>query len=106
MATSKLEKHIVNDIKKALTEKGAWVIKTHGSLHSAGLPDIIVCYEGYFIGIEVKRPETRHTVTARQQAFLDQIAQAGGVSGVAVSVDEALALVARVTEGGDSGLHL
>lgn len=96
MATSKLEKHIVNDIKKALTKKGAWVTKTHGSLHSAGLPDILACYKGYFIGIEVKRPETRHTVTPRQQAFLDQIQAAGGVSGVATSVDEALDLVELV----------
>ena len=91
--TSKLEKHIVADIKKALTEKGAWVTKTHGSLHSAGLPDILACYEGKFIAIEVKRPETRHTVTARQQAFLDQIAAAGGYVGVATSVDEALTIL-------------
>ena len=93
MVASKLEKHIVADIKKALTKKGAWVIKTHGSLHSAGLPDIIACYNGRFIGIEVKRPETLHTVTARQQAALDQIASAGGVSGVATSVQEALSLL-------------
>ena len=96
MPSSPLEKTIVNNIKKALTKKGAWVVKTHGSLHSAGLPDILVCYKGYFIGIEVKRPETRHTVTDRQQAFLDQIAEAGGVSGVAVSVEEALELLSRV----------
>jgi Holliday junction resolvase len=88
-----LEKDIVSKIKKALTEKGAYVIKTHGSLHSAGLPDIFVCYQGHFIGIEVKRPETRHTVTERQQANLDQIAAAGGTAGVATSVEEALRLV-------------
>lgn len=50
----------------------------------------MVCYRGLFIAIEVKRPETRHTVTDRQQAFLDQIAAAGGLAGVATSVDEAL----------------
>lgn len=91
--SSKLEKYIVADIKKALTAKGAWVTKTHGSLHSAGLPDILACYQGRFIGIEVKRPETRGTVTARQQAFLDQIEAAGGIVGVATSVEEALAIL-------------
>jgi len=90
---SPLEKDIVNAIKKALTENGAWVVKTHGSIHTAGLPDLLACYQGRFIAIEVKRPETRHTVTARQQAFLDAIADAGGTSGVAVSVEEALALL-------------
>lgn len=87
------EKQIVNAIKKALTERGAWVVKTHGSPHLAGLPDILCCYRGRFVAIEVKRPTTRHTVTARQQAFLDAIADAGGVVGVAVSVDEALAIL-------------
>lgn len=90
---SPLEKVIVDRIKKALTEKGAYVIKTHGSLHSAGLPDIVCCYEGRFIGIEVKRPETRHTVTERQQRNLDMIVDAGGGAGVATSVEEALAIL-------------
>ena len=90
---SPLEKDIVNAIKKALTKNGAWVVKTHGSIHTAGLPDLLVCYQGQFIGMEVKRPETRHTVTMRQQAFLDAIEAAGGTSGVVTSVEEALLLL-------------
>ena len=91
-----LEKDIVAKIKTALTAKGAYVVKTHGSLHSAGLPDIFVCYRGRFIGIEVKRPDTRHTLTERQARNLQQIEEAGGVAGVATSVEEALTLVASV----------
>jgi Holliday junction resolvase len=87
------EKDIVNAIKKALTREGAWVTKTHGSLYSSGLPDLIACYKGRFVGIEVKRPETRHTVTERQQAVLDRISAAGGLAGVATSVEEALAIL-------------
>ncbi len=90
-----LEKDIVNAIKKALTKNGAWVVKTHGSIHTAGLPDLLVCYQGQFIGMEVKRPETRHTVTMRQQAFLDAIEAAGGTVGVVTSVEEALKLIDR-----------
>lgn len=85
------EKDIVNAIKKALNEKGAWVVKTHGSPHLAGLPDILVCYQGRFIALEVKRPETRGTVTLRQQHFLDAISDAGGTAAVVTSVEEALA---------------
>ena len=88
-----LEKNIVNAIKKALITNGAWVVKTHGSIHTAGLPDLLVCYKGRFIGMEVKRPETRGTVTPRQQAFLDAIVSAGGTSGVVTSVDEAFSLL-------------
>lgn len=91
--SSTLEKDIVNAIKKALTQNGAWVVKTHGSIHTAGLPDLLACYQGRFIAMEVKRPSTRGTVTARQQAFLDAISEAGGTSGVVVSVEEALELL-------------
>lgn len=94
------EKDIVNAIKKALNERGAWVVKTHGSPHLAGLPDILCCYQGRFVAIEVKRPETRHTVTARQAAFLEAIAAAGGVVGVATSVEEALILLSEVEHHG------
>jgi Holliday junction resolvase len=87
------EKAIVNAIRKALQEKGAWVFKTHGSPSLAGLPDIIACYQGRFIGIEVKKPTTRNTVTLRQQAVLENIAYAGGTAGVATSVEEALSLL-------------
>ena len=89
------EKAIVNAIKKALKERGAWVTKTHGSPYSVGLPDIIACYEGRFIGIEVKKPTTRNTITLRQQATLDMITQAGGIAGVATSVEEALVLLVQ-----------
>ena len=88
-----LEKDIVKAIRKELESRGAFTMKTHGSPMSAGYPDILVCYRGRFVAIEVKRPTTRHTVTARQQAFLDAIAAAGGAVGVAVSVDEALAIL-------------
>jgi hypothetical protein len=90
------EKQIVNKIKLALQERGAWVVKTHGSPHLAGLPDILVCYRGRFIALEVKKPDTRGTVTPRQQAFLDQIAAAGGYVDVPVSVTEALTVLDRV----------
>lgn len=50
--------------------------------------------DGRIIAIEVKRPATRNTVTEEQRAYLDQVAAAGGVAGVACSVEDALAIVA------------
>jgi len=89
------EKDIVNRIKVAMQERGAWVIKTHGSPNLAGLPDIIACYQGYFFGLEVKKPDTRHTVTPRQRHFLDAISEAGGAAAVVTSVEEAMAVLDR-----------
>lgn len=49
--------------------------------------------DGKVIAIEVKRPSTRHTITPEQQEYLDKVKAANGLSGVATSVDEALAIV-------------
>ena len=49
--------------------------------------------DGKIIAIEVKTPARRNTVTAEQRAYLDQVSAAGGLAGVACSVEEARAIV-------------
>lgn len=91
-----LEKEITNKILKALrTKTGSrgWFKKIHGSPYMSSLPDIIGCYDGRFVGLEVKRPSNRNGVTPGQQAELDKIEEAGGLSGVVTSVEEALDLI-------------
>jgi hypothetical protein len=46
-----------------------------------GIPDILGCYKGRLLGIEVKRPGG--VVSDEQQAFLDRINQEGGYAFVA-----------------------
>ena len=53
----KSEKTFENKVKLYLKQKGAYFIKTHGDRFSkVGVPDLIVCYKGLFIGIELKAP--------------------------------------------------
>lgn len=88
-----LERVITDKILKALRARGGWWKKIHGSPYSSGLPDIIGCWNGQFVGLEVKRPSTRNSVTPGQQAALAAILDAGGVAGVVTSPEEALVLV-------------
>lgn len=44
----------------------------------AGLPDIIVCAEGIFVGLETKNPESRSDVSERQKLTHQQIRDVGG----------------------------
>lgn len=86
------EKVLVKKIRKKLvaTFGGFWV-KLHGGLFQAvGLPDLIGCVRGRFIGIEVKVPGKLHNVTARQQYILDAITEAGGLAFATDSVADAL----------------
>jgi len=88
------EKYLQAKILKALREFGGWWVKYHvGPRYStAGVPDIIGCYMGLFIGLEVKRPGQKPTEL--QKLTHDRIRQQGkGIVRVVYSVDDALTLL-------------
>jgi Holliday junction resolvase len=87
MSNKTLEKHIENQIKRYLDNLGVWYMKVHGSMYQkSGVPDIIACINGTFIGIEVKRPGG--VVSSLQQYNIDEIHRSGGVAFVAYSVED------------------
>ncbi|MDT6519718.1 VRR-NUC domain-containing protein [Enterococcus faecium] len=89
------EKKAENSIKKYLDKLGAYYLKVHGSMYQpAGTPDILVCVNGRFIGIEVKRPGGG-TVSALQKSKLNKIENAGGVAIVARSVEDVSTVLKR-----------
>lgn len=78
----------------ALRARGVFCFKVHGSANMmAGLPDIIACVEGKFVGFEVKHEETRSNVSARQVFVHEQIVRAKGSAFVVCSVDETMTIV-------------
>lgn len=71
------EKLFENKIKRYLKEKGVWYFKTWGGGYQrSGLPDIIACVNGRFIGIEVKAQNGR--LSKLQEHELYTIRQSGG----------------------------
>lgn len=81
-------------IMKAIRAEGYFVFKVHGSeFMMSGLPDLIVCAEGLFIGLETKHPETRGNVSPRQVYVHSQINEAGGTAVVVTSAEEALRVI-------------
>jgi Holliday junction resolvase len=86
-------------IMDALRAEGWFCFKVHGgAMMMAGLPDIIVCAEGLFIGLETKHGETREGTSATQDLRRDQIRNAGGIYQVATTPAEAVAVVRRVLD--------
>ena len=81
----------------------AWVFHpVGGPWQMTGVPDLILCVEGRFIGLEVKfiRPgESRDhavsRVTPGQRMQIRKINQAGGVAAAVMSVGEALGVIDR-----------
>lgn len=74
------EKTFENKLKKYLKSKGAWLVKYWGGgvYTQAGVPDLLVCYKGLFIAIEVKA-ETGHA-SELQLKTIEQIKKAGGIA--------------------------
>ena len=93
------EAKLSRKIMDALRLEGYFCFKVHGSeFMMAGLPDIIVCAEGLFIGLETKLPTARGNVSPRQSYVHTQIQHAGGVAAVVCSPAEALAVVKKHLE--------
>ena len=86
---TRLRAKIVKAVEKEFGDD-VYIKHPHGSMYSAGLPDLIGCLEGTFFALEVKTPENRSGATKLQQLHLDQIETAGGVAAVVRSVDEAI----------------
>lgn len=85
------EARLQRKIQDAIKLEGWFVFKVHGSdMMMAGLPDLIVCAEGYYIGLEVKLPRTRENTSARQDYVHGLINEAGGLAIVVCSPDEAI----------------
>lgn len=78
----KSEQAIQSDILKYLKSVGAYTIKVSAAT-KAGIPDIICCYKGRFIAIEVKRPEAKTNVSPLQVANITMIINAQGEALVA-----------------------
>lgn len=91
-----LERDIVIAIKIYLTSLGSDVFfwKEHGGAYGTnGIPDIICCYKGRFLGLEAKLPGGK--LTALQRRALDRINAAGGIGRRVESVDDVKAVIAQ-----------
>ena len=91
------EYRIIQNIKKLIKSRGGWCVKIHGGPYQdAGTPDILACYKGRFISIEVKT--ARGVTRPEQRAAKQAITEAGGyaiithlvgsVAGVLDAIDE------------------
>ncbi len=92
-----LEKEIVAAIKKYLASLGSDVFfwKEHGGPYgTSGVPDIICCYKGRFLGLEVKLPDGR--LTELQRRAIQKINDAGGIACRVESVEQVQNVIALV----------
>lgn len=71
------EKNFERKVRQWLEDRGAWVLKTWSNgVQRVGVPDLLVCYKGVFMGIEIKAQNGKPS--ALQLHEIERIKNAGG----------------------------
>ncbi len=85
MKESKVQKEIIDYLHSI----GAWTVKTI-QCNKSGVSDILACYDGKFVALEVKRDEgaRQNETKPLQKRNIKQINSSGGIAAVVISVDE------------------
>ena len=91
------ESAFVVKIKQYLKSRGAYCEKIWGGgFQSAGIPDVIGCYRGRFIGIKAKVGNNKPSEI--QKAKIKMIQKAGGYASVVWSLEEVEKLLNEIDE--------
>lgn len=81
------ENKVKKSVQEYLDSLGAYHFKVHGSVYMrAGIPDIICCYKGKFIGIETK--DGNNKASELQLAHGRKIERNGGIFVIAYSIED------------------
>ena len=91
------EKDFENKIKKFLKDNDIFYVKFFANAYTpSGVPDILACHNGNFLGIEVKAEGGK--VSELQKVKLNEIAEAGG--GAVVVFPSGFELFKKYIKGG------
>lgn len=96
-----LEGRLQTQIIHYLESRGAWVFNPLAGPHRAGIPDLLIIYQGLFIGMELKRPHGTYRPTFVQKKNLQAITDAGGLGAVVCSLAFVKALLLAIDEDDD-----
>lgn len=89
------ETKLQKKIQKYLQEIGCYEFKVHGSQYmKAGIPDIICCYKGLFIGIETKVGKNK--MSKIQEKHKEEIEQSGGIHILAYSLEDVKQILKKI----------
>jgi Holliday junction resolvase len=73
------EKEFEKKVKQFLKERGCWVLKTWSNgVQRQGIPDLLVCCNGFFVGVELKAEKGRPSDL--QLWNINEIRKAGGIA--------------------------
>ena len=97
---SRIESDFQKDVIKFLKEQDIWFYRTQMGQQS-GLPDIIACVNGMFVGLELKREDGKGRLTLQQAKVLEDINDSGGAAFEVSSMKEVENIILGAFHDGD-----
>jgi len=91
------EQQLQASIIKYLKDK-AYIVKVMVASKN-GIPDLLICYKGLFVGIELKLPTRLDTVTELQKYNIEEIERNKGIGMVISSLSEIKDLLSKIDKG-------
>ena len=83
------ERDLTRQVRDFLRVLGAWEVKHRAGLGDRrGVPDVLACYRGRFVALEIKAPKGR--LTPQQTAELEAVRRAGGIAAEVRSLEDVL----------------
>lgn len=96
----KNEGQLTSQIKNYLASKGCYCEKIFGGGYQAsGIPDLIVCYKGLFIAIEVKSPTLKGRASDIQKLKIRRIRECGGIAFITDNLEEVQRVFDMIDDG-------
>lgn len=92
------EARLVKKMKDFIQQKGGRCFKIHGesAFQEVGIPDLLCCYRGRFVGLEVKQLGEKPSPV--QLVVLNEIVSAGGYASVVSTVGQVALLLERIDQ--------
>lgn len=89
------EKVLEKEVDRYLHQlSDCYFVNIHGNgIQRAGVPDRLICYRGFFIGIELKRPDGKGKESNRQKIEGNKITKSGGVYACITSLEELVNII-------------
>jgi len=94
------EAKLVKRLQTMIRRRGGACFKIHGGdnpFQTVGIPDLLICYRGLFIGAEVKMPG--EPLRPAQAVALGEIFHAGGIAAVVETVEQGKKLLRDIDQG-------
>lgn len=93
----KLELKFQEDVFKWLYSHRVWFFRTQMG-NKSGIPDIVCCMFGRFVGLELKRTDGKGRATKQQEKICKDIIDNKGIGAIISSIEELEGLYKEVRD--------